>query len=96
MFVRLTRQQRSMIEVLLKRAKVVWFYGIDQQDLPVIAFQDVRRKTDPFTVFRVGLARATGDPRLPLRDLTEQEQDLIDPDDHELLSCCLREPYPKE
>lgn len=80
-----------MIRNILKGGNKVWFLGIDQQELPVIAFEDARRKTEPFTIFRAGFSKATGEPHYPLRDLTEQEQDLIEPSHHELLSRCIRE-----
>lgn len=84
-FVRLSLHQRSLIETYVSRARKVAFLGIDRKSRPVIQFEDVRGVSDVFAIPKRGDPVGAADPLLPLRSLTAVEQDLINPDDHELL-----------
>lgn len=96
-FTKLTIPQESLIRSIMREAAEVYFWGLDQNDLPVIAFTDARRTTEPFAILRSPRRRLRDgvnapyrertnvEPAFPVRWFTSAELDAIDPDDHELL-----------
>lgn len=102
-FTRLTVPQESLIRSIVRETAEVYFFGLDQNDLPVVAFTDSRRTTEPFAILRSPRRRLRDgvnapyrertnvEPAYPIRWFTESELDAIDPDDHELLLSLKRE-----
>lgn len=105
MFRELTRFQQSLIKDYLKLAKVVFFHGIDENALPVISYTDDNGDREPFALrprpvktvsfsskqqMLIPKERTITEVAYPLRWLTEEELDFIDPDSHELLSKLVR------
>lgn len=97
LFTRLTIPQESLIRSIVREGAEVFFYGLDQNDLPVIAFKDSVRMTEPFAILRSPRRRLRDGrnpsyqertnvaPALPIRWFTDDELDVIEPDAHELL-----------
>lgn len=101
MFRELTRFQQSLIKDYLKLADKVYFYGIDENALPVISYSDNNGLREPFALrpravktvsfssreqTLIPKERTVTEVAHPVRWLTEEELDFIDPDSHELLS----------
>jgi hypothetical protein len=101
----LTPFQQSIIKGYMKLAKVVYFHGIDENVLPVISYTDDAGDREPFAIrprpvravsysskeqMLIPKERTITEVAYPLRWITEEELDFIDPDSHELLSKLVR------
>lgn len=95
MFTRLTIPQMSLIRSFKREAKRVYFHGLDQNDLPVISFDDAHGHHEPFAVRRrpirvstvgVGHEQTVTTAARPFRWFTEEELDGVDPESHDILT----------
>lgn len=69
----------------------VFFYGLDQNELPVIGFTDARlRAPEPFAILRSHRPKTVTEVAYPVRWFTDQEIATIEPETHELLTTLLR------
>lgn len=110
MFQSLSEPQRSLVRGFLRSAGEVYFHGFDQNELPVISFQDAYGNHDAFAILRspknrpgtvstvhgleVGIVELTTEPAYPTRWFTDEELAGVHPDDHELLTTLAR-PQPE-